>query len=61
MVLIKTEIIDGFKVSKSKNGFKIRKVGTNEIYIEAWDLIDSVFEYEETGTPIEQQETNIKE
>ena len=46
---------DGKLYSKSPNGFKIRKIGTNEIYDEAVDLTEKNFEYEETDILIEQQ------
>lgn len=32
---------------------KIRKVGTDEIYVEAVDVEDATFTYEETDIPIE--------
>ena len=34
-------------------GFKIHKVGTDEIYDEAIDIENAPFEYEETDIPIE--------
>lgn len=34
-------------------GFKIRKVGTNEVYNEAIDVENALFVYEETDEPIE--------
>lgn len=34
-------------------GFKIRKVGTDEIYDEAIDVADAPYTYEETGIPID--------
>lgn len=36
-------------------GFKIRKVGTDEVYDEAIDVADAPFAYEETDTPIESE------
>jgi len=48
--MIKIEIveIDGMTFTKtySDNGLKIRKIGTNEIYTETYDVLN--FEYEET-------------
>ena len=44
-----------FTITKSDT-FKIRKVGTNEIYDEAWDVLE--FEYEETDIPLEKEEVN---
>ena len=35
-------------------GFKIRKVGTNEVYDEAIDVIGAPFVYEETSEKIEE-------
>ena len=37
----------------SDSGFKIRKIGTEEIYEDAIDLIELGYEYEETNIPIE--------
>lgn len=43
-----------FTLTKSDKGFMIRKVGTNEIYSEAYDVLN--FEYEETTDKIEESE-----
>ena len=40
------------------SGFKIRKVGTAEIYDEAIDVNGAPFTYEETGITIYEQEQN---
>jgi hypothetical protein len=50
--MIIKEIINGFTHTFSDQNKKIRKVGTNEIYIDAMDVLD--FEYEETDIEIEQ-------
>ena len=42
--------------SYSDNGFKIRKVGTDEIYEEAIDIDGQPFIYEETGERISQND-----
>ena len=49
MITTTTKQIDGrdFTVTVSDT-YLIRKVGTNEVYSEAWDLSDSGFTYEET-------------
>ena len=49
MITTTTKKIDGrdFTVTVSDT-YLIRKVGTNEVYSEAWDLPDSRFTYEET-------------
>lgn len=39
-------------------GFKIRKVGTSEIYDEAIDVEGAPFKYEETDEPIETKKDN---
>lgn len=46
---------DGVKLYRtySDEDFKIRKVGTNEIYDEAIDVEGSTYEYEETDQKIE--------
>lgn len=48
-----------FKHTYSDARFYIRKKGTNELYAEAYDLIESTFEYEETD--IEMEEDSIQE
>lgn len=40
---------------KSAEGFKIRKVGTDEIYDEAIDVENAPFTYEETDIPIDEE------
>lgn len=37
-----------FRRASSDEGFMIRKVGTDELYSEAVDLLDSEYVYEET-------------
>ena len=39
----------------STTGFKIRKVGTDEIYDEAIDVADASFVYEETNEKIDEE------
>ena len=48
---------NGYKKTTSDSGYKIRKVGTDEIYDEAYDLLTSEYEYEETDIEIEQEVT----
>lgn len=43
-------------LTKSDQGLKIRKVGTDEIYDEAIDVDGAPFTYEETDIPIEREE-----
>lgn len=49
--MIIKEQINGFTHTFSDNNKMIRKVGTNEIYCDAMDVLD--FEYEETDIDIE--------
>lgn len=46
---------DGVKLNKtySSEGFKIKKVGTEEIYNEAVDVEDAPYIYEETDEKVE--------
>lgn len=56
---MKTKIIEINRKQYKKtwhDTFKIRKVGTDEVYDEAIDLPTSHFEYELTDIPIEQVE-----
>ena len=55
---IKTIGIRQFRVTASDT-YLIRKIGTQEIYSEAWDLIDSSFEYEETEQPKEAENIEL--
>jgi len=52
--MVKTEILnERLKRTYSDSGKVIKKVGTEEFYSEAVDLITSTFEYEETDIDIE--------
>ena len=57
MITTTTKQIDGrdFTVTVSDT-YLIRKVCTNEVYSEAWDLPDSGFAYEETDQIKETEE-----
>lgn len=48
---------DGVNLFKtySDEGYKIRKIGTNEIYAGAIDVEDAPYEYEETNEKIEKR------
>ena len=51
MIVIERFInFDGRELKKtfSNEGFKIRKIGTDETYNEAIDVLDNPFQYEET-------------
>ena len=52
--MVKTEILnERLKQTYSDSGKVIKKVGTEEFYSEAVDLITSTFEYEETDIDVE--------
>ncbi len=52
--MIKVEVLnERLKRTYSDSGKVIKKVGTEEFYSEAVDLITSTFEYEETDIDIE--------
>ena len=57
--MIKTEhlIFNGYRFTKtySDEGFKIRKVGTTEIYDEAIDINGATFVYKETDEKIDSE------
>ena len=54
--MIKIETInERLKKTYSDSNKMIRKVGTQEIYTEAVDLITSTFQYEETNIEIAQE------
>jgi hypothetical protein len=53
MIRTETVTIDGREFTYTySDTFKIRKVGTDEIYEDAMDVLD--FQYEETDIPLEQ-------
>ena len=51
---------DGVKLYRtySDENYKIQKVGTNEVYSEAIDVENSIFEYIETNEKIEEEQMN---
>ena len=51
--MIRHRDIMGNILTYSDNDFKIRKVGTTEVYQDAIDVPESGFVYEETDIPIE--------
>lgn len=53
---------DGVKLYRtySDKGYMIQKVGTEEIYDEAIDVETASYEYEETETPLEENEMELK-
>jgi hypothetical protein len=52
MIIIETITIDGREFTHTySDTFKIRKVGTDEIYEDAMDVLD--FQYEETDIPLD--------
>ena len=52
MIIIETITIDGREfIHTYSDTYIIRKVGTDEIYTDAMDVLD--FEYEETDIPLE--------
>ena len=54
MIIIETITIDGREFTHTySDTFKIRKVGTDEIYEDAMDMLD--FQYEETDIPLDTQ------
>ena len=57
MVEPKPVTIDGKEYKRyADSTYKIRKVGTDEIYDEAYDLLTSEYEYEETDELIAENE-----
>lgn len=54
--MITTEIKDGFQYTCSDK-YKIKKVGTEEIYDEAYDLYPTEYQYEETNILKDTSET----
>ena len=42
-----------FKYTYSTDGYRLRKVGTDEIYDDVYDILESNYEYEETEEKVE--------
>ena len=63
--MIKTENIvindTTFKRTYSDEDYYIQKVGTNEIYSEAVDILDKNYEYVETDEKFEKEEQKIED
>lgn len=59
MIKIENILINDIKFVRtySDEGYKIKKMGTNEIYDEAIDIEGRFFTYEETNEKIENSET----
>ena len=56
--MVKTEILnERLKRTYSDSGKVIKKIGTEEFYSEAVDLITATYEYAETDIDIEQEAT----
>ncbi|HZJ75985.1 MAG TPA: hypothetical protein VFD25_05290 [Clostridia bacterium] len=54
--MVKTEVLnERLKRTYSDSGKMLNKIGTEEVYSEAVDLITATFEYEETDIEIEQE------
>lgn len=58
-MIIREIINEQLEKHYSDAGFKIRKIGTEEIYEDAIDLIELGYEYEETDIPIEDNNQDI--
>ena len=61
MIKIENVVINNreFKKTYSDEGYYIQKKGTNEIYIEAIDILNTNYEYIETDKKIENQNEEI--
>ena len=57
--ITRTDGVNLFK-TYSDEEYKIRKIGTNEIYAEAIDVEDAPFEYEETNEKIEKENDSLE-
>ena len=54
MIVIGNIVIDGANFTRTySDKYQIRKVGTDEIYTDAMDVLD--FQYEETAIPLDTQ------
>lgn len=54
--MVKTEVLnERLKRTYSDSGKMLKKIGTEEFYSDAVDLITATYEYEETDIDIEQE------
>lgn len=63
MILIETIKINDkeYKKAYSDSGYLIRKIGTDEMYEEAIDLLETVVTYEETDIIIEEEMSELEQ
>lgn len=63
MILIETIKINDkeYKRTYSDSGYLIRKIGTDEMYEEAIDLLETVVTYEETDIIIEDEMSELEQ
>lgn len=61
--MIKSEIVEidnrHFKHTYSNENYMIRKVGTDEIYTGAYDVLESSFQYVETSDKINDEDDSL--
>jgi hypothetical protein len=60
MIIKETVTIDGREFTRTySDTYKIRKIGTDEIYTDAMDVLD--YQYEETDMPLEVPEADAQD
>ena len=62
MILTETIELNGKQFKRTySDTYKIKKIGTDEVYDEAVDILSANYEYEETDQALSQEEANDSE
>ena len=62
MIKIETIELNGKQFKRTySDTYKIKKIGTDEVYNEAVDILSANYEYEETDQALSQEEANDSE
>lgn len=60
-IIIQNWIISEYEEELNYENYKIKQIGTDEVYDEAIDVEDSIYTYEETNIPIEEENIESEE
>lgn len=60
-IIIQNWIISEYEEELNYENYEIKQIGTDEVYDEAIDVEDSIYTYEETNIPIEEENVESEE
>ena len=60
-IIIQNWIISEYEEELNYENYKTKQIATDEVYDEAIDVEDSIYTYEETNIPIEEEEVESEE